>query len=169
VGRVGANAGGGSRFDDPAQVHDRDVITELADDGQIVRDEEVAKTELALKIGEQVEDLRLDGDVQGAYRLVADYQTRLRGQCAGDSDPLALPAGELVGIAPGVFRLEADAGQQISHPTPKLLSGGESVHDQTLADDPADGHPRVQTCRRVLEDGLDLPANTVKVSSPGGQ
>ena len=47
---------------------------------------------------EQVEDLRLDGDVESRGRLVGDEQLRLAGQGHGDHHPLAQAAGELVGI-----------------------------------------------------------------------
>ena len=52
----------------------------MADDGQVVGDEEVGQTELALESLEQVDDLGLDGDVEGAYRLVGDDEIGMEGQ-----------------------------------------------------------------------------------------
>ena len=46
-----------------------------------------------LDIGEQGEDLRLDGDVQRGRRLVGDQQVRPVGQRHGDHHTLALSAG----------------------------------------------------------------------------
>ena len=48
---------------------------------------------------EQVDDLRLDRDVERGDRLVADEHVGLHGERAGDGDALALAAGELVRIA----------------------------------------------------------------------
>ena len=53
----------------------------------------------AFRSSEQIDDLRLDRDVERRDRLVADDQLRLAGQRAGDADALALAAGELVRIA----------------------------------------------------------------------
>ena len=48
------------------------------------------------EVGEQVEDLRADRDVERRDRLVEDDQRRLDDQRAGDGDALALAAGEFV-------------------------------------------------------------------------
>jgi hypothetical protein len=55
--------------------------------------------ELRLEVGEQVEDLGLDRDVESAYRFVEDEEVGFECEGAGDTDALALPAGELVGVA----------------------------------------------------------------------
>ena len=49
----------------------------------------------------QVEDLRLDGDVEGGGRLVGDQQLRLARERQGDHHPLPHAAGELVRILGG--------------------------------------------------------------------
>ena len=60
-------------------------------------------------VTQQVEDLGLHRDVQRGDRLVADQQLRFAHQGAGDADPLALTAGELVRFAPVVLLgIEAD-------------------------------------------------------------
>ena len=57
---------------------------------------------------EQIDHLRLNGDIQGADRLIGDNQLRLHNQGPGDSHALALSAGKLVRIPAGVFRRKAD-------------------------------------------------------------
>ena len=52
-----------------------------------------------LQVLHQVEDLGLDGHVEGRHRLVGHDQLGLEGQGPGQADPLALAAGELVGVA----------------------------------------------------------------------
>ena len=57
---------------------------------------------------EQVDDLRLDRDVERGDGLVADEHVRLHGERAGDRDALALAAGELVRKAVRDIGAEAD-------------------------------------------------------------
>ena len=93
---------GGALLDDPAEIHHGDAMRDLAHHGEVVRDEEIGETPLALQVGEQVEHLRLYRHVQRRHRLVADDERRLDRERARDPDPLPLAAGELVRIAPGV-------------------------------------------------------------------
>jgi hypothetical protein len=67
-----------------------------------VRDEQHAQVERLLQLLQQVQDLRLDRDVQRRDGFVGDQELRLDGQRPGDPDSLALAAGELVRVAPGV-------------------------------------------------------------------
>ena len=69
-----------------------------------------------LELLQQVDDLRLDGDVQRGDRLVRDDQLRLQGERAGDADALPLAAGELVREAVVVLGVEADGLQQLADP-----------------------------------------------------
>jgi len=50
-------------------------------DGQIVGDEEVGEVELALKALEQVDDLRLDRDVERRDRLGGHDEVRVEREC----------------------------------------------------------------------------------------
>jgi len=47
-----------------AQVHDRDPVGDVTHDAEVVRDEDVAQSELVLEVVEQVDDLGLDRDVE---------------------------------------------------------------------------------------------------------
>ena len=82
-------------LDDLAEVHHGDAVAHVAHDREVVRDEDVGEAELALQIGEQVEDLRLDRDVERRDRLVADDELRPQREGARDADALSLAAGEL--------------------------------------------------------------------------
>ena len=84
-------------LDDLAEVHDGDPVAHVADDREVVRDEEVGEPQLVLQVGEQVEDLRLDRDVERRDRLVADDQLGMQRERARDADALALTAGEVAG------------------------------------------------------------------------
>ena len=85
----------GSRLDDAAEIHDGDMIADVPHDPQVVRDEEIGKTAFRLNVLQQVDDLRLDRDVERGDRLVGDDQRRVESEGTGDGKALALPAGEL--------------------------------------------------------------------------
>ena len=131
-------------LDDLAGVHDIHAIRHVPHDAKIVRDEQHGHAALPLQRLEQIENLRLDGDVERSGRLVGDQQVRLVGQRHGDHHALALSAGELMGIGvePLLGLCQTDLAQQLQH---ALAHGGlvETVmqlHD--LADLLADGVQR---------------------------
>jgi hypothetical protein len=125
--------------------------------GKIVGHEKVREAELILKVLKKVEDLGLDGDVQGGDGLVAHHELRVEGQRPGDPNPLALAAGKLVGIAPHVLGLQAHCLEKLRHPFPQGFPFGQAVHDQGLTDDVAHGHPGVQGGIGILENDLHFP------------
>src|SRR5262245_37344052 len=51
----------------------------------------------------EIDDLRLDGHVERRYRLIANDQLRRYRERARNSDPLSLPAGELMRVSPHVI------------------------------------------------------------------
>ncbi len=82
---------------------------------------------LGHQIGDQVENLPLNGDVERSCRLVRDKQIRLTGERHGDGDALALTAGKLVwvGIDPLCGIGKADAVEQCNR-FPARLRGRKS-------------------------------------------
>ena len=80
-------------------------------DREVVRDEEVGEPELASQLGQQVQDLRLHGDVEGGGGLVADHDPRPQHERARDRDALTLAARELCRIALAQLGGEADTFQ----------------------------------------------------------
>ena len=103
-------------LDDLAEIHDRDAVGDVLHHREVVGDEDVGEAEAALQVLQQVDDLRLDRDVERRDRLVADDEARLDGERAGDADALALAAGEFVRVAPRMVRREADEAQQLLDP-----------------------------------------------------
>ena len=98
-------------LDDAAEIHHRHFVAHLADHAQIVADEEIGEAHLRLQVEQEIDDLRLDRHVERRDRLVADQEPRLGRQRAGQHDPLALAARELMRIAVEVVRLQADRPQ----------------------------------------------------------
>ena len=95
-------------LDDVPEVHDRDPVGDVPDDPEIVRDEEVREVEVLLQALEEVQDLRLDRDVERRHGLVAHDQLRVRAQGPRDPDALALAARELVWVAVVVLGVQPD-------------------------------------------------------------
>ena len=58
-----------------AQVHHGHVVGEETNDREIVRDHEDREM-LVAQVEQEVHDLCADGDVEGAYRFIADQQAR---------------------------------------------------------------------------------------------
>ena len=108
-------------------------------------------------VGQQVEDLGLDGDVERRHGLVEDDQPRLGRQGPGDRDPLALAARQRPGRR---------ASWRSSRPTRSASSatrarrgaavGAVTVQPQDLVERAARRLARVEAGVRILEDDLDL-------------
>ena len=89
---------------DAAAVHDDDVLGPLRRQAEVVGHEEHRRSQLVDEAPEVVQNATLDGDVQGAGRLIGDEQPGARRQADGDQGALPHASGELVRIllgAPG--------------------------------------------------------------------
>ncbi len=150
-------------LDQLAQIHHRDAVADVLHHGEVVGDEQIGEAEALLQILQQVDDLRLDRDVERRHRLVADDQVGIDGERAGDADALALPAGELVRIAPGMFGQQADDFQQLAPARGARRGVADLVHPQRLGQDFADGHARIERGVGVLEDDLHVPAQPAQL------
>ena len=91
---------GRSRFDDFSPTEDHDLIADMLDDGEVVRDEEVGQAELLLQVLEEIDDLGLHADIERADRFIADDECRFGCEGASDPDPLSLAAAEFMWITP---------------------------------------------------------------------
>ena len=85
-------------FDDAAGVHHRDSIGMAGDDAQVVRDEQQREMKFLLHLFQQVEDLRLNRDIERRRGLVGNQQERLAGERDGNQDTLPHAARKLMRI-----------------------------------------------------------------------
>ena len=76
----------------PARVHDEDLVRDARDNAQVVRDEDDRHAKLRLESLHQLDDLRLNGDVERRCRLVRDEQLGVEGKSHRDHRPLTHPA-----------------------------------------------------------------------------
>ena len=96
-------------------LHDDHVVGDAAHDIEVVGDEQHRHADLRLQVLEQLQDLRLHGDVERGRRLVGDEEVRPVGERHRDHHPLALAAGKLMRIGAEALAGigDADFGEQL--------------------------------------------------------
>jgi hypothetical protein len=82
-------------FHEIAVFQHRNAVAHVPDDCEIVGDEQVGHAALTLQLEEQVQNLRLNREVECGDRLIAHDEPRLGKQCARDGDALTLATREL--------------------------------------------------------------------------
>ena len=75
-------------LDDGAAVHDGDAVGHLGDDAEIVGDEQQRQAVLGPQLAQQIQHLRLDGDVERRRRFVGDDERGMTGERDGDHHAL---------------------------------------------------------------------------------
>ena len=75
------------------------------DDREVMGDKEVGEAKIILKVIKEVDDLRLDRDIEGRNWLITDDELWFKGKGPGDADPLALSPGELMWVAVVMLRI----------------------------------------------------------------
>jgi hypothetical protein len=158
-------------LDQRAAVQHADGVRDLADHREVMGDEQVDRAVLALDAGQQLDHLRLHGDVEGGDRLVQDQQLGAGDDPARDRDPLALPAGELRGAALEVPRGQCHRIERLAGPRAGLLAaGGDPESLERLGEDPPDVLARIERAVGVLEDVLDEPGGlAAQGAGPAGE
>ena len=154
----------GARLDKAARVHDRDAIGDLGHDTEIMRHEDHGHAGLALKLGNEREYLRLDGDVERGGRLVGDQQIRPVDERHGDHYALAHAARKLmrIGIDTLLGRRNAHAAQHIERTLARrLLAAAMMAHD-SLGNLVADAESRIERRHRLLEDHRETIATQIR-------
>ena len=91
----------------------RDLVAELDRLVDVVGDEQDRLAELGLQPEELVLQLLADDRVDRAERLVHQHHRRVGGERPGHADALLLAAGELVRVAAGELRGQADPLEQL--------------------------------------------------------
>ena len=87
----------------------------MLDDAEVVGDEQVGELEFLLEASQQVQDLGLDGDIQGRDGLIGNDQLWPQGKGPGYADALPLAAAELVGIAVHLLSRQPDLLHEQGH------------------------------------------------------
>ena len=79
---------------------------------QIVCDEQVGQPELVLQVLQEIDHLRLNGDIESRDRLLPDNEVGAEHQRPRDADALALAARELMGIVVPLVSAGSDYGSE---------------------------------------------------------
>ncbi len=140
-------------LDQLTQIHHRDLISEVLDCRQVMRDEQAREPKVPLQVREQIQYGGLDGHVECTRGLVRHQQPWFGDERPGDADPLALTTRQLVRCA------LCDLGAQpyTSECFRNLTCDVFATHQpQWFADDVSDGQAWVERPCRVLEDDRDV-------------
>ena len=79
-------------LNDLSQVHDRYPIRDMFHYIQGMRNKNVRKAELRLKVFQKIKNLGLNRDIQSGNRLITENEFWMKGDSAGNADSLPLPA-----------------------------------------------------------------------------
>ena len=152
--RIGEELVDRRALDDFAGIHHRDLVADFGDHAEIVGDQNDRGAARGLQFAHQVEDLRLQGDVERGGRLVRDQQARVAGQRHRDHHALAHAAGELVRIFVDalVGRGNVNPAQQLDGALARLPPRAAAMAQNGLDDLVADGKARIERGHRLLKD-----------------
>ena len=134
----------------------------MLDQREVVRDHQVGEPVLRLNVGEQVEHLRANRDVERRDRFVEHQQSGLERERACDRDPLALAAAELVRKQPRRRRRQADHVEQFADAATDLDPPRSFVREDRLGQDGVHTQPGIERGVRILEDRLQLAAQATQ-------
>ena len=125
-----------------------------------MRNEQIGQTELLLQIDHQVQDLRLNRNIQRGDRLIADHKLRIDRKCSCNHDSLAATAVKLVRVEIVCTPRQTNHLHQFLNAlSPLLRIFADLVQPKRLLNDLCNGETRVQGCVGVLENDLHLPTN----------
>ena len=142
-------------------IHDGHVVTDVLHHAEVVRDKQIGQPEVILEFAEQVEDLGLDGHVQGRTGSSHMTMSGLSARARAHGQPLALPAAEFMGVAV-MWSAPSDHLQKLHDSRALFPAMSLEMNFQGHADDRLDLLPRVQgserTCKTIWMYRLILPA-----------
>lgn len=143
-------------FYDFSALHDGDVVRDVVDHREVMGDEEHADAHIMRELGEEVEDLALDGDIERGDRLIRQEKCGAWSNGACNGDALALAAGELVRVFEHVLRAEANALHKLGNGVFLFFAGELGAGTEGLCQGAEDAHARIEGGVRVLEDHLEV-------------
>ncbi len=153
----------GGFFDKAAGIHHIYTATNIGDDAEVVGDENDGGAFGLLQFFQQLQDLRLNGDIQGGGGFVSDEERGFASEGHGDHDALAHAAGELMRVvvesAGGCGK--ADALEHFDGVALGLSMRVAEMEAGDFGELLADGEKRIERGHRVLKDHGDAVAADV--------
>ncbi len=140
-------------------IHDVDQIGIACHYSKVVRNQDHGNTQATGEVFHQLQNLGLNGDVQGCGRLIRQDQRRVAGQGHGDHESLPHTAAEVVGIPGELVRSvgNANQGQQLHGPLAGRLGRQVKMNFQGLCELATDGQDRIEGRHGLLEDHGNVP------------
>ena len=124
--------------------------------GKVVGNEQVRIPELRLQVLHQIDDLRLDGNIQCRDRFIANDEFRVERHGTGDADALPLPAGKLMRVPIKILGLQAAILHDLTDVGLVLGFRHDIVRAHGFSDDLANRHTRRKAGIRILENHLHM-------------
>src|SRR5262249_32310076 len=137
--------------------------------GQIVRNQQIGERVAALKIGEQLQDLALHGEVQSGERFIQDEQLRFKSQGPGDSKTLLLSATEIQDRAIACIRRDSYLLHQLLCALKALALATHILNDQWFRYRFQRGKTWIERSSCILEQQLNCRANLAQLERGHGQ
>ena len=154
-------------FNDATGIHDEDAVAEFCDKPEVVRDEDDCHAEFALELFNKLEDLRLNGDVEGGGGFVGDEDLGARDERHGNHDALAHAAGEFVRVlVDAVFGIaDADGFERGDGALAGFAAACLFVNEERFDELFADAEVGVERGHRILKNHADaFAANGAELS-----
>ena len=81
-----------SQFNNPPQIHNRDTVSDIFNNTQIMGNKNIGNTALFFQIHQQIQYLCLDRNIQCRNCLIRNNQLRIKTERPCNTDALPLPA-----------------------------------------------------------------------------
>src|SRR6266571_5505693 len=163
VVRPSEELGDGRLLDDFARVHHDDPRSSLGDHSEIMSDHQNRGAEFLLQMDQQIQNLRLNGDVERCRRFVGNHERRLHDESHRYQYALPHPARQLVRVLSGAVFRRRHAGKResLDGAIPGLSSAHSSVDSRYLGDLVSNGENRIESRHRLLKNHRDPVAADV--------
>ena len=144
MARIGEQLVRGRGLDDAAEIHDGDPVGDVFDHRKIVRNEDVGEGKTLAKVGQQIEHLRADRNIERRNRFVTDNKLRFNRKRPRDRNPLPLAAGEFVRVSLTISGVEPDQTEQFGDAIAAAGCGNDVMQCQRFTDQLFHGHARIE-------------------------
>ena len=126
------------------EIHHRDPVADELDHVKVMGDKEVGQRELFLEFQKEVQNLGLNGNIEGRDGFITHNQGWIQGQGARQAYPLALSPAKFMGVAQGMSRLEAHNLEEGLHFFFPFLVCADGVDIKRFPNDSSHLHPGIQ-------------------------
>ncbi|MNV37766.1 hypothetical protein D3C71_1292970 [compost metagenome] len=147
----------GAQLDGMTKIHHQHAVRNMLHHRQVVGDEDERQPHFPLQFLQQIDNLRLNRDVQRGNRFITNNQLRFQNQRTSNTDTLTLTARKFVRIAVNQVWQQADFHHHRFDAIANFLTRHfRMIGAQRLGNNITDVHTRVQGRQRVLENHLDV-------------